>query len=83
VKPDVILLDVSMPVLDGRGFLEEREQDPQLVSVPVVLMTGLGPRETIDRDLPMVRKPFGLDEVIDAVSRSVTVARHEPGPGPP
>src|SRR5262245_56893866 len=37
--PNVILLDVSMPVMDGFDFLRFRNDDPQLAAVPVVLVT--------------------------------------------
>ena len=40
--PDLILLDMMMPVLDGWHFLEERRRDPALALVPVLIMTGLG-----------------------------------------
>jgi CheY-like chemotaxis protein len=39
--PDLILLDMQMPTVDGWHFLQERRGDPELVSVPVVLVTGL------------------------------------------
>jgi CheY-like chemotaxis protein len=37
----VIVLDLHMPVLDGFQFLAEREQDPALRAVPVVVLTGI------------------------------------------
>jgi two-component system chemotaxis response regulator CheY len=39
-RPDLILLDLMMPVLDGWGFLAERVKDPLLADVPVVIMSG-------------------------------------------
>jgi CheY-like chemotaxis protein len=38
--PALILLDLQMPVLDGRGFLAERGKDPLLAGIPVVIMSG-------------------------------------------
>ena len=38
-RPELILLDLMMPVLDGWGFLAERTKDPFLVDVPVVIMS--------------------------------------------
>jgi CheY-like chemotaxis protein len=40
--PDMILLDMMMPVMDGWGFLHNRRPDPRLAAIPVILMTGLG-----------------------------------------
>src|SRR5580765_5532690 len=43
--PNVILLDVSMPVMDGFDFLRFRNDDPRLAQVPVVLVTNAKPPE--------------------------------------
>lgn len=40
IRPDLILLDLEMPVLDGWGFLAERTAEPALAGVPVVIMSG-------------------------------------------
>jgi CheY-like chemotaxis protein len=40
-KPDVILLDLKMPVMDGCAFCRAREQDKSLASIPVVILSGL------------------------------------------
>ena len=38
--PCLIVLDLAMPVMDGRGFLKRRAQDPILSSIPVVVVSG-------------------------------------------
>jgi CheY-like chemotaxis protein len=38
--PLLIVLDMSMPVLDGRGFLKRRVKDPVLLGIPVVVVSG-------------------------------------------
>jgi CheY-like chemotaxis protein len=38
VPPQLILLDMAMPVLDGWGFLRERHKDPVLAKIPVVIV---------------------------------------------
>src|SRR5207248_2174035 len=40
--PDVILLDLMMPVVSGWDFLQRRKQDPRLQSIPVVVLSALG-----------------------------------------
>jgi CheY-like chemotaxis protein len=40
--PDLIVLDMLTPGVDGWRFLERRQRDPALASVPVVITTGLG-----------------------------------------
>ena len=38
--PDVILLDLRMPIMNGYQFNAERSRDPALASVPLILMSG-------------------------------------------
>ena len=38
-KPDVVFLDLAMPVMDGRHVLEEIEQDQSLSGIPIILLT--------------------------------------------
>ena len=68
--PDVILLDVSMPVMDGFDFLRFRNDDPRLSQVPVVLVTNAKPHErpTVGVN-DVVRKPIDIDEILFAIKR--------------
>lgn len=68
--PNVILLDVSMPVMDGFDFLRFRNDDPQLSAVPVVLVTNAKPHErpTVGVN-DVVRKPIDIDEILFAIKR--------------
>lgn len=70
VLPNVILLDVSMPVMDGFDFLRFRNADPRLAAVPVVLVTNAKPHErpTIGVN-DVVRKPIDIDEILYAIKR--------------
>jgi CheY-like chemotaxis protein len=40
-KPDLILLDLKMPVMDGSHFCQARQQDKALAAIPVVILSGL------------------------------------------
>ena len=44
-RPDLILLDLAMPVLDGRHFRLQQQQDPALASIPVLIFSGTGEAE--------------------------------------
>jgi CheY-like chemotaxis protein len=41
-RPDLVLLDLIMPEVDGFQVLEEMRQDPNLIDVPVILVTAMG-----------------------------------------
>lgn len=84
-RPDVILLDVIMPVMDGERTLMELKASPDLRHVPVILLVSddsrslwLRTRETSVRDF--MAKPFGCDAVIGKVGRILTL-RPLKGPG--
>jgi CheY-like chemotaxis protein len=52
--PALILLDLAMPVLDGREFRERQRRAPRLAGVPVILLSGEG-------DLPRIAAALGVD----------------------
>jgi CheY-like chemotaxis protein len=65
--PDVVLLDRSMPVLDGLRVLEAMAHDPRLAAIPVIVTSAvaadIGP--AFDRGaMDFVAKPFATNEVI-------------------
>jgi len=70
--PDVILLDLRMPRMDGFDFLRERMKDPRLSSVPTVVLTSSNaPRDRrmameLGADLFML-KPDRMDEAEDLI----------------
>jgi CheY-like chemotaxis protein len=41
-KPDLIILDLMLPIKDGFAFLKERQKDPALASIPAVVVSGAG-----------------------------------------
>ena len=44
-KPDVVLLDLMLPVMNGYGVLQELRQNPQSKNLPVVMLTDVSPSE--------------------------------------
>ncbi|MBI5467336.1 MAG: response regulator [Candidatus Kerfeldbacteria bacterium] len=49
VKPDIILLDIIMPKIDGFGVLKMLKDDAALKDIPVILLTNLGQDEDIKK----------------------------------
>ena len=70
--PDVILLDLVMPNVDGWQFIEERSHDPRLAQIPVVLISGqVAARETA-RSLGLasyIEKPIGVASLREMLAR--------------
>jgi CheY-like chemotaxis protein len=70
--PDLILLDLMMPVKDGFQFREEQRQDPALADIPIVIMSADG---NVQRKVKQVgalsylKKPVDIDAVLEAVKR--------------
>ena len=65
-KPDLILLDLMMPVMDGLQFRREQRRDPLLAEIPVVVLTAAGKvarRELAAEDV-VVAKPIRPDELL-------------------
>jgi CheY-like chemotaxis protein len=64
--PSLIVLDLMMPVLDGWQFREAQKADPQLASIPVVIVSGIDARYAPEAAI-YVRKPFQVEELLQAV----------------
>jgi DNA-binding response OmpR family regulator len=50
-RPDVVLLDVMMPELDGFGVLHAIRSDPETATTPVVMYSAINDEKTVDRAL--------------------------------
>ena len=46
-RPDIVLLDLNLPTVDGMEILEEIKNDPDLKPIPVVILTSSGAQEDI------------------------------------
>lgn len=75
-EPDLILLDITMPVMDGVEMLTRLKADPKLKDIPVVMLTAEGGRDNV---LSIAKigirgylvKPFREDAMIEKVGRIV------------
>jgi response regulator RpfG family c-di-GMP phosphodiesterase len=69
-KPDVIVLDVLMPGLDGREYCGMLKRDPQTKGIPVVLLTGSDLTELHSSGADaVIKKPFSPLELLSVVER--------------
>src|SRR5438552_3599208 len=75
-KPSVIILDLTMPVMDGAEMLSKLKSNPDLKSIPVIMLTAEAGRENVLRIAKMgVRdyliKPFKEEILIDRAGRVI------------
>lgn len=74
--PDLILLDLMMPVMDGFQFRREQLADPRLATIPVAVLSAdgqLGERAGALGNALWLRKPIHLDQLLEVVARCVAV----------
>jgi CheY-like chemotaxis protein len=66
-RPDLVLLDLEMPKMDGRHFLAEMRKTPELDRVQVVVLSGS--RDAGDLGTEAVPKPLRLDTLLGLINR--------------
>lgn len=82
-KPDLVLLDLMMPEIDGWQVYQQLKADEQTKDIPVIVVTAKA--QNIDKVLGLhiakvddyISKPFSLQELVDRVD--VVLKRHESG----
>jgi len=52
-KPDVVLLDVLLPKMDGFTVLEKAKTDKAIADIPVILLTNLGQKDDVEKGLAL------------------------------
>jgi two-component system, chemotaxis family, response regulator Rcp1 len=90
-RPDLILLDLNLPKKDGREVLREIKENPELKSIPVVILTTSASEADILRSYLLhancyITKPVNLDGFLTVVksidSFWLSVVKLPPNPGP-
>lgn len=76
-KPDVILLDMAMPEMDGLHVLQEMRKIPNLKSSPVIIITANGQEEFVKQSIGLgvvsyLLKPVNSSEVAERICEVVS-----------
>jgi len=84
-RPDIILLDLTMPVMDGVEMLTRLKANPELRSIPVVMLTAESGRENVLRIARLgvrdyVIKPFKEEVIVERVGRMVDLKAKNEAP---
>jgi CheY-like chemotaxis protein len=71
-RPDLILLDLNMPRVDGRQVLEQVREDPDISRIPVIALTTSDEEEDVLRSYALgcksfIKKPVEIDAFIEAI----------------
>ena len=72
-KPNLLLLDLMMPVKDGFATLTEMKKDPELKNIPVIIASNLGQKEDIDKGMALgavdyvVKSDLSLDTLVKKI----------------
>lgn len=75
-KPDLLLLDVSMPGMDGFEVLTKLKADPDIASIPVIMLTAKSEFKYIEKAQELkvtdyIIKPFKSDELLRWVNKYI------------
>jgi CheY-like chemotaxis protein len=68
-RPHVVLLDMIMPVMDGRQFLDELMADSALSPIPVLVVSATADMKSSAGAKAFVKKPPDLNDLLDLVAK--------------
>ncbi|MBA2611157.1 MAG: response regulator [Bacteroidetes bacterium] len=71
-KPDIIFLDINIPIFNGHEVLRQIKADPNLKKIPVIILTTSSNQKDIDSAYEnhcnsYVKKPLEISEFLDAI----------------
>lgn len=79
IRPDLLVMDLDMPEIDGFEMLQEIRENPRLADLVVIVATGLSPQEITRRGglpsyIPVLTKPISLEQ-LEQMARGVLIAK--------
>jgi two-component system cell cycle response regulator len=68
-RPDVILLDVKMPVMDGCAFCQQKQRDPELAGIPLIVVSAIADSAEVTAlgARARLQKPFDTIQLLAAL----------------
>ncbi|MBZ9569860.1 response regulator [Patescibacteria group bacterium] len=76
-KPDLVLLDLILPKIDGFEVLRRIKEDPETREIPIIILTNLERMEDVDRVSELgaitylVKDNYTLEEVVEKIKKAI------------
>jgi CheY-like chemotaxis protein len=75
-RPDLVITDLLMPVMDGYTFIEHIKANAQLRDIPVVVFSAKPDDDSQDKALALgavrfIRKPGSIDQILETVNEII------------
>jgi DNA-binding response OmpR family regulator len=78
-KPELLLLDVMLPGIDGYSLAGQITENPETKNLPIIVLSALEPSRTMFQKFPQVAafltKPFNTDDLMEAVKSALAKAK--------
>jgi DNA-binding response OmpR family regulator len=77
IKPDLILLDLILPGIDGFGVLSKIKEDSEIKNTPIIILSNLSQREEVERALNLgavdflIKAHFTPGEIISKIKKVI------------
>lgn len=68
-KPCLVLLDMMMPIMNGREFLDKIMEDSILAPIPVLIVSAIADKSDTEGAVGFLKKPVDIDMVLKMVDR--------------
>lgn len=78
-KPDIVLLDILLPKMDGFTVLKKLKEDDEVKKIPVILLTNLGQKDDVEKGLELgaidylIKAHFKPSETVDKVKKALNI----------
>ena len=81
IKPDVILLDIMMPDIDGYSICNDLKNDAATAKIPVVFLTGKDRNDDMGRSFKaggdmFIKKPFSCERLLEILNIILLSTKH-------
>lgn len=79
IKPDLILLDIMMPDMDGTDVAEKLLLDPRTKNIPIIFLTAVARKDEVEENEGMIggrefiAKPVGKEELINRIEETLNL----------